>query len=52
MDLNYLFHRHGQSLLMAQHAQCQQARAAHRGLAAGYAAEIAAALCLTRAVAA
>lgn len=37
MDLNYLYHRHGVSLLMADNAACQQSREAHLGLAAAYA---------------
>jgi hypothetical protein len=41
MDLNYLYHRHGISLMMAERAACAQARAAHRGFATAYAGEIA-----------
>ena len=44
MDLNYLYHRHGKSLLMAEQASCTQSREAHRELAAGYAARIDAAI--------
>ena len=42
MDLNYLYHRRGVSLLRAEHAACAGSRAAHRGLAAAYADGIAA----------
>lgn len=42
MDLNYLYHRRGVALLMADNATCDSSRAAHRGLAAGYAAKISA----------
>lgn len=41
MDLNYLFHRHGMSLLMANHAACDTSRRAHREMAAAYAVRIA-----------
>ena len=41
MDLNYLYHRHQISLFMAENAASEQARAAHRGLAKAYAAQIA-----------
>ena len=41
MDLNYLFHRHGVSLLMADHAACATSRRAHREMAAAYAVRIA-----------
>jgi hypothetical protein len=41
MDLNYLYHRRGVSTLMSQNATSEQSRAAHRGLAAAYAAKIA-----------
>jgi hypothetical protein len=41
MDLNYLYHRHGVSLIMAEHAGCDRSRYAHRSLAAGYAERIA-----------
>ena len=44
MDFNYLYHRHGVSLLRAEHAACAESRKAHRGLAAAYADRIAAAL--------
>lgn len=37
MDLNYLYHRHGVSLVMAEHAACESSRDAHRNLAAAYA---------------
>ena len=40
MDLNYLYHRHGVSLLMAAKARSDAARNAHRKLAAGYADKI------------
>ena len=40
MDLSYLYHRHGISLLMAQQARCEESREAHREFAAGYAARI------------
>lgn len=36
MDLNYLYHRRGQSLMMAAQAACEPSRAAHLGLARGY----------------
>jgi hypothetical protein len=41
MDLNYLYHRQGMSTLMAASAACERSREAHRGLAAGYADQIA-----------
>ncbi|MGE5562400.1 MAG: hypothetical protein ACM3ZV_03740 [Bacillota bacterium] len=41
MDLNYLYHRRGTSLLMAARASCENSRAAHLGLASGYVARIA-----------
>lgn len=41
MDLNYLYLRRGQSLLMAAQASCEQARNAHLGLARGYVERIA-----------
>lgn len=41
MDLNYLYHRHGVSLLMAERAACEQARSAHRDFAHVYAERIA-----------
>ena len=40
MDLNYLYHRHQVSLFMAENAACAPSRAAHSGLAAGYASRI------------
>lgn len=42
MDLAYFYHRRGVALLMAEHASCDRSRGAHRGLAAGYSARIAA----------
>lgn len=42
MDLNYLYHRRGQSLLMAAKAACEPSRRAHLGLASGYVSRIAA----------
>lgn len=50
MDLNYLYHRRGKSLLMAAHAACEPSRAAHLGLALGYVAQIDAVRCARRAV--
>ena len=41
MDLTYLYHRHQVSLFMADNADCEQSRRAHRELAHGYAARIA-----------
>ena len=41
MDLNYLYHRRGESLLMAVQATCEASREAHLGLARGYVARIA-----------
>jgi hypothetical protein len=41
MDLNYLYHRRGESLVMAERASSAEARTAHLGLAAGYADSIA-----------
>lgn len=41
MDLNYLYQRHQVSLFMSENAACGQAREAHKGLALGYAAQIA-----------
>ena len=41
MDLNYLYHRRQVSLFMADNADCEQSRRAHRELADGYAARIA-----------
>jgi hypothetical protein len=40
MDLNYLYHRRGQSLFMACQAACERSRAAHLSLASGYVAKI------------
>lgn len=44
VDLNYLYHRHGVSLLMAANASCPRSGAVHRSLAAAYAARIAVAM--------
>jgi hypothetical protein len=44
MDLNYLYHRQGVSLMMAARASCDRSRDAHRSLAAAYAKRIAGAL--------
>ena len=44
MDLNYLYHRHGVSLIMAACASCDRSRDAHRSLAAAYAKRIAGAV--------
>jgi hypothetical protein len=41
MDLNYLYHRRGQSLFMAARASCERSRNAHLELARGYVARIA-----------
>ena len=41
MNLNELFHRHQVSVMRAAAAASPEARLAHRGLAAGYAALIA-----------
>jgi hypothetical protein len=41
MDLNYLYHRRGKSLMMAAQARCEQARSAHLALSLGYVARIA-----------
>jgi hypothetical protein len=41
MDLNYLYHRHGVALLMAEHAASEPVRTAHRAFVAAYAARIA-----------
>ena len=41
MDLNYLYHRRGKSLLMAAQASCEKSRDAHLDLARGYVARIA-----------
>ena len=40
MDLNYLYHRHQVSLFMSENAACAPSRAAHLGLAEGYASRI------------
>ncbi|MCW3836167.1 hypothetical protein ACFQ1E_08950 [Sphingomonas canadensis] len=40
MDLNYLLSRHQRALMMADAADCGEARLAHRGLAECYAARI------------
>ncbi len=40
MDLNYLYHRRGKSLLMAARARCAPSREAHLQLARGYVALI------------
>ena len=42
MSLNYLYHRHGVSLLRAENAACEPARNAHRMMAKAYAGRIAA----------
>ena len=41
MDLNYLYHRRGESLMSAARATCEQSRDAHLALAHGYLAKIA-----------
>lgn len=41
MDLNYLYERRGQSLLMAQQASCEKSRAAHLAMSLGYVERIA-----------
>lgn len=41
VDLNQLFHRHQTSIMRAASAACAEARIAHEGLAACYAARIA-----------
>ena len=41
MDLNYLYHRRGKSLLMAARAACEQSRDAHLGLSRRYVERIA-----------
>jgi len=41
MDLNYLYHRRGKSLLMAAEASCEKSRKAHLDLARGYVSRIA-----------
>ena len=40
MDLNYLYHRRGKSLMMAANAKCERSRSAHLELAHGYVARI------------
>jgi len=40
LDLNYLYHRQGVSLMMAEHASCDRSRDAHHSLAIAYAARI------------
>ena len=40
MDLNDLYHRHQVSLILADNAACEPSRAAHSGLAEGYASRI------------
>ena len=40
MDLNYLYHRHQVSLFMSENAACAPSRAAHLGIAEGYASRI------------
>lgn len=40
MALNYLLHRHQISLMRSEAATSREARAAHRALASGYAAQI------------
>lgn len=48
MDLNYLYHRQGVSLIMAANASCESSRDAHRSLAAAYAERIARVVRLNR----
>ncbi|QIK96410.1 hypothetical protein G7076_08105 [Sphingomonas sp. HDW15A] len=43
MDLNYLFHRRGVALLMADNASCERSQAAHLALADAYSEQISAA---------
>jgi len=52
LDLNYLFHRRGVSLMLADRAVCLASRDAHLGLAGRYAARIAEAVRPRRAFAA
>lgn len=40
MDLNYLYHRYGISLQMAENAACDCSRIVHQKLADGYAVQI------------
>jgi len=47
MNLNYLYHRHSVSLLMAVHAACSRSRDAHHSLAAAYPDRIARAVRVT-----
>jgi hypothetical protein len=42
MDLNYLFHRRGVSLIMAENAACERSQSTHLALAEAYAERIAA----------
>ena len=41
MDLNYLYHRRGVSLVMAERASCDRSRDVHHSLANAYAERIA-----------
>ena len=41
MDLNYLYHRRGVSLVMAERASCDRSRDAHHSFANAYAKRIA-----------
>jgi hypothetical protein len=50
MDLSYLYHRRGVSLLMATKAACERSRAAHRKFAVGYSERIEHALRINREV--
>ena len=45
VDLNYLYQRHQVALFVAENADSEEARRAHRELANGYAARIAGAKC-------
>ena len=36
MDLNYLYHRRGKSLMMAAQARCERSRDAHIALSLAY----------------
>ena len=40
MDLNYLYHRRGKSLMMAAQARCERSRDAHLALSLAYVARI------------
>jgi hypothetical protein len=51
LDLNYLYHRRGVSLMMADRAACVPSRDAHRAFARSYGRRIADALRDRRAVA-